>query len=76
MGTACLEINPGGVHPGGVHPGEHPRPLSDFGTPVCLLMWDDGIIDPRDTRIVLAISLSVAYSAPVRGTTSWGVFRH
>ena len=39
-------------------------------------LWDDGIIDPRDTRTVLAISLSAAYSAPVKGTTSWGVFRH
>ncbi|HUJ61643.1 MAG TPA: carboxyl transferase domain-containing protein [Kofleriaceae bacterium] len=39
-------------------------------------LWDDGIIDPRDTRTVIAIALSAAYSAPVRGTTSWGVFRH
>jgi acetyl-CoA carboxylase carboxyltransferase component len=39
-------------------------------------LWDDGIIDPRDTRRVLAIALSAAYTAPVRGTTSWGVFRH
>jgi len=39
-------------------------------------IWDDGIIDPRDTRTVIAISLSVAYNAPVEGTTSWGVFRH
>jgi acyl-CoA carboxylase subunit beta len=39
-------------------------------------LWDDGIIDPRDTRTVIAISLSAAYTAPVRGTTSWGVFRH
>jgi acetyl-CoA carboxylase carboxyltransferase component len=39
-------------------------------------LWDDGIIDPRDTRTVIAISLSAAYSAPVAGTTSWGVFRH
>ncbi len=39
-------------------------------------MWDDGIIDPRDTRTVIAISLSAAYSKPFRGTTSWGVFRH
>jgi acyl-CoA carboxylase subunit beta len=38
--------------------------------------WDDGIIDPRDTRTVLAICLSATYSAPVEGTTSWGVFRH
>jgi acetyl-CoA carboxylase carboxyltransferase component len=39
-------------------------------------IWDDGLIDPRDTRTVIAIALSAAYSAPVRGTTSWGVFRH
>jgi len=39
-------------------------------------LWDDGIIDPRDTRTVIAIALSAAYSAPVQGTTSWGVFRH
>jgi acetyl-CoA carboxylase carboxyltransferase component len=39
-------------------------------------LWDDGIIDPRDTRTVVALSLSVAYNAPVEGTTSWGVFRH
>jgi acetyl-CoA carboxylase carboxyltransferase component len=39
-------------------------------------VWDDGIIDPRDTRTVVAIALSAAHSAPVRGTTSWGVFRH
>ncbi len=39
-------------------------------------IWDDGIIDPRDTRTVVAISLSAAYNAPVNGTTSWGVFRH
>jgi acetyl-CoA carboxylase carboxyltransferase component len=39
-------------------------------------LWDDGIIDPRDTRTVIAISLSAAYSAPFTGTTSWGVFRH
>ncbi len=39
-------------------------------------LWDDGIIDPRDTRAVLAIALSATYTAPVRGTTSWGVFRH
>jgi acetyl-CoA carboxylase carboxyltransferase component len=39
-------------------------------------LWDDGIIDPRDTRTVVGIALSASYSAPVRGTTSWGVFRH
>src|SRR5437016_3959822 len=39
-------------------------------------LWDDGIIDPRDTRTVLAISLSAAYNRPVQGTMKWGVFRH
>jgi len=39
-------------------------------------LWDDGIIDPRDTRTVLAIALSAALSRPVEGTMEWGVFRH
>ena len=39
-------------------------------------LWDDGIIDPRETRTVVAICLSTAYNAPFDGTTSWGVFRH
>jgi acetyl-CoA carboxylase carboxyltransferase component len=39
-------------------------------------LWDDGIIDPRETRDVVGICLSTSYTAPVQGTTSWGVFRH
>jgi len=39
-------------------------------------LWDDGVIDPRDTRTVLAISLSAACNRPVEGTMKWGVFRH
>ena len=39
-------------------------------------LWDDGIIDPRDTRTVLAIALSAAHNRPVEGTMEWGVFRH
>ncbi len=39
-------------------------------------LWDDGIIDPRDTRTVLAIALLTVYQAPVKGTMEWGVFRH
>lgn len=39
-------------------------------------LWDDGIIDPRETRSVLAISLSAACNRPVHGTMKWGVFRH
>jgi acetyl-CoA carboxylase carboxyltransferase component len=39
-------------------------------------LWDDGIIDPRDTRTVLAIALMAAYQKPFAGTMEWGVFRH
>jgi hypothetical protein len=39
-------------------------------------LWDDGIIDPRETRTVLAIALTAAYQRPVAGTMEWGVFRH
>ncbi len=38
-------------------------------------LWDDGIIDPRDTRTVLGIALSSVASAPVEGTGRFGVFR-
>jgi acetyl-CoA carboxylase carboxyltransferase component len=37
--------------------------------------WDDGIIDPRDTRHVLGMALSAVHSNEVRGTSSFGVFR-
>jgi acetyl-CoA carboxylase carboxyltransferase component len=39
-------------------------------------IYDDGIIDPRDTRTVLGLCLSVIHGAPVAGTrTGYGVFR-
>jgi len=38
-------------------------------------IWDDGIIDPRQTRNVLAIALSAAFNNVVRGTDTYGVFR-
>lgn len=37
-------------------------------------LWDDGVIDPADTRQVLALGLSAAYNAPIEDTT-FGVFR-
>jgi len=37
-------------------------------------LWDDGIIDPRKTRAVLALSLEAALAAGVGGTR-FGVFR-
>ncbi|HET9858818.1 MAG TPA: acyl-CoA carboxylase subunit beta [Nocardioidaceae bacterium] len=38
-------------------------------------LYDDGVIDPRDTRTVLGICLSVIENAPVEGTDRFGVFR-
>ena len=38
-------------------------------------LYDDGVIDPRDTRTVLGICLSVIDNAPVAGTDRFGVFR-
>ncbi|MEM9879836.1 MAG: carboxyl transferase domain-containing protein, partial [Pseudomonadota bacterium] len=37
-------------------------------------LWDDGVIDPAQTRDVLGLSLSVALNAPIR-RTHFGVFR-
>jgi acetyl-CoA carboxylase carboxyltransferase component len=39
-------------------------------------LFDDGVIDPRQTRTVLALALMVIHAAPFDGTTNWGVFRH
>ncbi|MFP6662597.1 MAG: carboxyl transferase domain-containing protein [Deltaproteobacteria bacterium] len=36
---------------------------------------DDGIIDPRDTRTVLGICLSIVRNRPIEGAESYGVFR-
>ena len=37
-------------------------------------LWDDGVIDPAETRIVLALGLSAALNAPIE-PTRFGVFR-
>ncbi len=37
-------------------------------------LWDDGIIDPAETRLVLGLCLSAALNAPI-GETRFGVFR-
>ena len=37
-------------------------------------MWDDGVIDPADTRMCLALGLSAALNAPIP-ETRFGVFR-
>jgi acetyl-CoA carboxylase carboxyltransferase component len=38
-------------------------------------IWDDGIIDPRDTRTALGIALSAVHSAAIRGNTDMGPVR-
>jgi acyl-CoA carboxylase subunit beta len=38
-------------------------------------IYDDGVIDPRDTRSVLGMSLSAAHSNIVSGRRGFGVFR-
>ena len=37
-------------------------------------LWDDGVIDPADTRTVLGLSLSATLNAPIP-KTRFGVFR-
>jgi 3-methylcrotonyl-CoA carboxylase beta subunit len=37
-------------------------------------LWDDGIIDPADTRMVLGLGLAAAMNAPIE-PTKFGVFR-
>jgi acetyl-CoA carboxylase carboxyltransferase component len=39
------------------------------------LVYDDGVIDPRDTRTVLGICLSVIDNQPIEGAMNFGVFR-
>ncbi|MBB3602079.1 acetyl-CoA carboxylase carboxyltransferase component [Mycolicibacterium sp. BK556] len=38
-------------------------------------IYDDGVIDPRDTRTVLGMCLSAIANAPIEGTSNFGVFR-
>jgi acetyl-CoA carboxylase carboxyltransferase component len=39
------------------------------------MLYDDGIIDPRDTRTALGLSLSAIHNGPVKGAEGFGVFR-
>ena len=38
-------------------------------------LWDDGVIDPAETRRVLALALSAALNAPLGPEAPYGVFR-
>src|SRR5262249_21681710 len=37
-------------------------------------LWDDGILDPKDTRMAIGLGISAAYNAPIP-ETKFGVFR-
>ena len=37
-------------------------------------LWDDGVIDPADTRRVLALAISASLNAPI-AKTEFGIFR-
>ena len=52
------------------------RQYEDQGHPyyATARLWDDGVIDPADTRRVLALGLSAALNAPIEDTR-FGVFR-
>ena len=39
-------------------------------------IWDDCVIDPRETRNYLGFALNVVYNQPIKGTDSYGVWRH
>jgi acetyl-CoA carboxylase carboxyltransferase component len=39
------------------------------------MLYDDGVIDPRDTRTVLGMCLSAIANGPIQGTSNFGVFR-
>jgi acetyl-CoA carboxylase carboxyltransferase component len=39
------------------------------------MVYDDGVIDPRDTRAILGICLSAIHTKPVKGAEGFGVFR-
>jgi 3-methylcrotonyl-CoA carboxylase beta subunit len=52
------------------------RQYEDQGNPyyASARLWDDGIIDPADTRRVLGLGLSASLNAPIE-PAKFGVFR-
>ena len=61
---------------GDADPDEITRKYEEEGNPYysTARLWDDGIIDPLDTRRVLALGIAAALNAPILETT-FGVFR-
>jgi len=61
---------------GDADPGEIRAKYETEGSPYysTARLWDDGIIDPRDTRRVLALGIAAALNAPVPAS-QFGIFR-
>ncbi len=38
-------------------------------------LWDDGIIDPVQTRDVLGLAISASLNAPIAASPRFGLFR-
>ena len=39
-------------------------------------LWDDGVIDPRETRNYIGFSLAIIYNQHIKGADGYGVWRH
>jgi len=71
----------GGTDAEGVSPGDMKATIRDRyaaqGSPYysTARLWDDGVIDPVETRRVLAMGLALAATSPAQGPLSYGVFR-
>jgi len=38
-------------------------------------LWDDGVLDPVETRQALALGIAASLNAPIPADTNFGVFR-
>ena len=54
---------------------EHYHELKSLALYATGRVVDDGIIDPRDTRDVIAMSLSACHNNKIEGAEGFGVFR-
>jgi acetyl-CoA carboxylase carboxyltransferase component len=54
---------------------EHYHELRSLALYATSRVSDDGIIDPRDTRDVVGMSLSVCHNNEVKGAEGYGVYR-
>ena len=73
MVTSHPEDAEGGIAQGGVG-GYRQRETQGHPYYSTARLWDDGVIDPKDTRTVLGLALSAAANAPL-GDPAFGIFR-